>query len=416
MRDAFRRLGFPWLTPHPSKISSETGYFQAKISDSDLYEMYKRNQMAHQIVFNVALDVLAGGFTVQTEEGIDDPKFDADIQRIYRKFIHQPLLKAYLQARLYGSSGILIGYNDSRGFDSPANPKNKISYLFSIPHDWVTERSPKEDQQGIIIPPELGHYELSSTSTTTRLDASRLVHIQPLSLEENFDGESALHCVFDALTVLKNMDWGTGQTMFRQGAGLTTITAGPDADQDDIDAITEAVGDINARTVITFPHGCEVQTHRPGALDPDTFYNVIVNQIAAGANIPVSILLGAQRGGVEASSKDRKDYADFLASIQRNDLTGPLTRLIKIFQDSGQLEKREFTIKWATPSIFLLDASQAKLYEARAELELARAKTETARYAYLQKLRRSMKEQEEVDPEKVEATLRAGGAGEEVEV
>jgi len=42
----------------------ETGYFQKSIKGSDLYEMYKRNQLAHNIVYAVAHDALAGEFTV----------------------------------------------------------------------------------------------------------------------------------------------------------------------------------------------------------------------------------------------------------------------------------------------------------------------------------------------------------------
>ena len=61
---ALRKLVFPWLTPHPNSTGRETGYFQKTIKDSDLYEMYKRNQLAHNIVYAVAHDALAGEFTV----------------------------------------------------------------------------------------------------------------------------------------------------------------------------------------------------------------------------------------------------------------------------------------------------------------------------------------------------------------
>jgi hypothetical protein len=54
-----QKLGFPWLTPHPTKTSREIGYFQKAITPNDLYEMYKRNQVAHSIVFDVAYDALA---------------------------------------------------------------------------------------------------------------------------------------------------------------------------------------------------------------------------------------------------------------------------------------------------------------------------------------------------------------------
>jgi hypothetical protein len=43
---SLQKLGFPWLTQHPTKTSREIEYFQKAITDKDLYEMYKRKQMA----------------------------------------------------------------------------------------------------------------------------------------------------------------------------------------------------------------------------------------------------------------------------------------------------------------------------------------------------------------------------------
>ena len=264
---ALQKLVFPWLTPHPTKTSGEVGYFQVNISNADLYEMYKRNQLAHNIVFDVAYDVLSGGFTVTDSNGEENKQLNAPTQELYASTIHQPLLKAILYARLYGSGGILLGYRDTGGFEKVANTRDKIDYLFSIPNKWIQERVAEKDNAGnTVIPPKLAKYVLSNPSVN--IDASRIVHLQPLSIEENLDGESCLHSIFDVLTVLKNMDWSTGQAMFWHGAGLTTIVAGEGSNQAQIDAIDEAVSEINAKTVLVLPLGCEIQTHQPGALDP----------------------------------------------------------------------------------------------------------------------------------------------------
>ena len=62
LNTALQKLGFPWLTPHPTKTSREIGYFQKSITPDDLYGMYKRNQIAHSIVFDVAYDALAARY------------------------------------------------------------------------------------------------------------------------------------------------------------------------------------------------------------------------------------------------------------------------------------------------------------------------------------------------------------------
>ncbi len=374
---ALRKLTFPWLTPHPTSTGKETGYFQKSIKDSDLYEMYKRNQLAHNIVYAVAHDALAGEFTVCDSTGEPFAELNEQAQNLYAQLIFQPLLKCLIFARLYGSAGILIGYRDPHSFEQPANPKNKIEYLFAIPHNWVSAKVAATDDAGnVTIPAQLAYYELSTPNI--KIHASRIIHLQPLSIEEDFDGESCLIPLFDALTILKNLDWATGQTMFRHGAGLTTVVAGEEANQTQIDQIDEVVTEINSKTVITLPPGCKVETHRPGALDPEKFYNVICNQIAGGANIPVAILLGAQKGMVEAASKDRKDYADMLATIQKTVLAPALTEIVKKIQASGQLPQGEFLIKWSSPSIFLIDVARGHLYDARAETEAAKAERERA--------------------------------------
>ena len=382
LNSALVKLGFPFLTPHPTKTGKEIGYFQVKITDADLYQMYKRNQLAHNIIINVAYDVFSSGFKCVTLEGEDNNEFDAKVQQIYERYIHYPLFKTYLHSRLYGAAGLLIGFNDGKDFDKPAKPRNKIGYLFPIPHDWVFEAAPKKDAMGnIVLPKELAYYELKYLRTTsTKIDASRLVHIQPSSIEDDFEGESSLYCIFDVLTVLKNMDWSTGQAMFRHGAGLTTVIPAKDAEQAEIDAIDAIVSEINTKSVLTLTPGCAIQHDRPGALDPVKYYDVVTAQISGGANIPISILMGAQAGAVQASTKDRKDYADFLHAIQVNDITPALTKIIKRFQASQQLPGGEkiddFLIKWKTPSIFIIDTARGNLYEARAEHEKAKAEGE----------------------------------------
>ena len=374
INSALLKLGFPFLTPHPTKTGREIGYFQTNISDADLYVMYKRNQIAHNVIFNVALDVFRPGFKCETLEGGENKEFNAKVQVIYEHYIHRPLLKTYLLSRLYGSAGMLIGFNDLGRFDSMAESGSKISYLFSIPSNWVMGPVAKTDINGFkIIPEELSYYELKYLKTgASKIDASRIIHLQPASIENNFEGESALFCIFDVLTVLKSIDWSTGQAMFRHGAGLTTIIAGEGADQAQLDAIDEVVSEINAKTVLTLPPGCKKETDRPGALDPKSYYDVIIAEIAGGSGIPVSILVGAQAGSVQASAKDRNDYGDLIAGIQLSDLDEPLKVILRLFQKSGQLPDDEFSIKWNEASTFVIDAARGNLYNARAEHEQAK--------------------------------------------
>ena len=375
LNSGLEKLGFPYLTPHPTKTGVEIGYFQKVITNADLYEMYRRNQLAHNIVFSVTLDLLSAGFhCVDPSDGKVKKAFDSEVQKLYTEKIHLPLLKTLLQARLYGSGGLLIGYRDTRGFGKKAKAKEKIDYLTSIPQDWIEEGGKvaiKDKEDYVTFPLELSHYNLSYKGTTTKIDASRIIHIQPISIEDDFNGDSVLHSIFDVLTVLKNMDWATGQAMFRHGAGLTTIIPGDKATQAQMDVIDGIVSEINTKTVLTLTPGCKIQHDRPGALDPTKYYQVINSQIAGGANIPISVLLGSQRGALSASQKDRADYADLLGAVQVHDITPALKDVLSRFQASGQLEQAEFAIKWSAPEVFMMEQARGDLYKAQAESERA---------------------------------------------
>jgi len=377
INSALEKLGFPYLTPHPTKTGKEIGYFQETITKADLWDMYERNQLAHNIVYNVTLDLLSAGFKcVSPTTGEELKTFDAEVQKLYKEKIHLPLLKTLLQARLYGSAGLLIGSRDTHGFEKKANPKDKIDYLTSIPERWIEEKVPVKDKEGFVtLPLELSHYSLSYRGKTVKIHASRIIHVQPISIKEDFDGESALAPIYDVLTVLKTMDWSSGQAMFRHGAGLVSIIAGnPDLDaQEQIDAIDAAVSEINTKTVITYPPGTRIQVDHPGALDPTKYYQVITNQIAGGSNIPISVLLGAQTGAIASSQKDRADYADFLVGLQVHDVTPALEGILKRFQKSGQLSKTEFKIEWQAPEVFMVEKARGALLEAQAEREEAQA-------------------------------------------
>ena len=379
LNPSLEKLHFPFLTPSATKTTQEVGYFQKVITSDDLYAMYKRNQLAHNIVYFVALDLLSAGFhCVSPTNGKIIKAFDDDVQKLYTDKIHLPLLRTILQARLYGSAGMLIGYRDTRGFEKGAKPKEKIDYLASIPQKWIQDKIPVKDKEEFVtLPLELSHYDLSYRGKTVKVHATRIIHIQPISIEEDFNGESALHSVFDVLTMLKNMDWATGQAMFRHGAGLLTIVPGDrgsdELNQTQMDTIDGITSEMNAKTVLTLPPGSELHTDRPGALDPTKYYQVMNNQIAGGCNIPISVLLGSQAGALQASQKDRADYADFLVALQVHDVTPALKDILKRYQTTGQLPKTEFAIEWNAPEVFMLEQAQGKLSQARAETELARA-------------------------------------------
>lgn len=370
------KLGFPQLTPRQA-TTTDTGMFQEVITDGDRTEMFKRNQLAHAIVADVASDALTN-FEIVKPDGEEFSELNNEVQTLYSEKIAISLLRTLTYMRIHGQAGLLIGFSDTKTFSTPVEKGAKIEYLQALPKELVDEIVLNKDAttQEVILPLTLNHYKLKSGKI---IDASRIIHLHTFDLgETDLNGLSCLDPIYDLLTIIKSMDWGVGQTMWRQGAGLTTLTAPEGSKQAQVDAIDDAVADINAKSVLTVPAGTKVESHRPGGLPPEGFYTVTVNQIAAGSRIPVSILLGSQRGTISASEKDRKDYFELLKSLQINYITPVLIKIINLYQASGQLPSGEFSISFRTPTIISLEESKSALNLVEAEHKKALAKLHTA--------------------------------------
>ena len=388
-KDAASLLGFPWAAPaEPTSRSSTSSGFVETVSDTDLKDMFERNQAAHAVVADVAADAFTK-FTCVDGKGNELEKFNADVQTIFRKFISKPLTRALLFTRLYGHCGILTGYADAKGIETELKGAPKIQYLQAIPKPWITEIVLKKDKDGgLILPPELDHYKIGISNTPQDVDASRLTHLRNPSLnEESLEGESSLLCIYDDLTSLKSMTWGAGQAMWRHGGGLTAFVAPDSADpQAQIDAIDELVIDINAMTVLTLPFGSQMLSEKGTGINPKEYFDTCLQMISVGSRIPISILRGSVAGSLTASEKDRKDYFELLDNIQKEILTSALMDILHRFQASKQLPEQEFLIEWERTPIWMLEEQKGKLYIAQTELAEAKAKTETniARKTYIE--------------------------------
>lgn len=368
-------LGFPYSTPTKPK-STGTEMFVETIADSDLKAMTKRNQAAHCIITDVAQDAVTG-FECLKPNGSEQETFNAEVQLLYTKYIAVPLAKALQQTRLYGFCGILIGYNTQDKLSTKAKPSTKISYIQELPKTWISEVVLKKDSEGNqVLPLEIDCYTLSQQNNE-KLHSTKLVHMYNHSVTtESLEGESSLECVYDNLTILKSMDWGTGQNMWRSAGGLTAFIAPPGSKQETIDGISDIVEEINAKTALTLPPGTDVKGTRTTNINPEPSYTVIMQQISMGTRIPVSILAGSQSGTLSASEKDRKDYFELLDNIQKNLLTPTLTSILKKFQESGQLAQKEFIIKWDKTPVWLSEEAKGKLYIAQTELQTNIARRE----------------------------------------
>jgi len=331
---------FPWMQPASGTArANKSNGFQETIVDQEYLEMVRRNQAGHAIVVDVASDAFTG-FTC-------DP-IDRDVQAMYQDMIAGPLTEAYTYCRMYGYCGLLVGYAGEPDMSLKPDPSSMIEYLQPVPKPWVEEIVYEKQGGHPSLPLTVESYKINTSSGPQTIDEGRMILLSNPTLDPgSVEGEPSLRCVFDLLSVLKSMDWGVGQAMWRHGGGLTAFVV-PESrnQQEQINAIDELVTDINSMTTLTLPAGTQMLSERPGSLDPSPYYQAVIQQISLGTRIPVSVLIGAQAGTLSASMKDRHDYYELLGDIHDDVLTGALTDVLTRLQVSGQLPDGEFVVEW----------------------------------------------------------------------
>ncbi len=331
---------FPWLMAASGLAkSSKSNGFQLSIVDQEYLAMVQRNQAGHAIVVDVASDAFTGF--------VCDP-IDEIVQSVYDEKIAKPLTEAYTFCRMYGYCGLLVGYAGEQDLSMPPDRSSRVEYLQPIPKPWIDEIVYKKQDGYASLPLEASGYKVNISSKPQTIDAGRMILLSnPVLDAGSIEGEPSIKCVFDLLTVLKSMDWGIGQAMWRHGGGLTAFVV-PESrnQQEQINAIDEMVTDINSMTTLTLPAGTQMISERPGSLDPSPYYQVVIQQLSLGTRIPVSILIGAQAGTLSASMKDRHDYYELLGDIHDDVLTAALTDVLTRLQESGQLPDGRFEVIW----------------------------------------------------------------------
>ncbi len=391
----YGETSFPYgtITTDNSTITEydrSVSLFQKTISASELKETATRNPLASVIVMDVANDVFAKGFEIDEindeHEQVNNKKLDNQFQLLYEHMLKSELIKAYQLARLYGYSLLLLGYDDNLDLSLPPDSSAKIKFVFAISQRWIEKIEYDANENGeIYLPLKIKSYKLNSGNAVNKqVHQKRVIHIENPGIGSYKTGTSAILPCYDDLLVLKHVTWGAGQTMWRSGNQLVVVVAPPRASADQIQAIDDALTDLNAQSAFTLPFGSTVNAYTPSGLNPEPYAKIPLNNIAAATRIPISILIGAQAGALSASLTDQRDYANTLAGIQSNVLTPILNQLFKKFQYTGQLPMTNFKVDWkSTLTMSLAEQTMVEYRQAltaekewKLEQEKAAANTE----------------------------------------
>ena len=309
----------------------------------------KREPVAHRIVFAVAHDIFDNWFTLEAlEEGIDKEKFNEAVQKVLLLLNAKDVFtQAAVFERAYGWSIIVIGYQDKGvTLKDPVLMPEKIVSLEAYGPTMITDiQVDKNKQSPRFGLPEIYKVKISETEDV-EIHHSRVIHFATRKIEHGYKGISVLEPVWDDLTVLRNVRWGMGQTMYRYGSGFPVVTV-KGATEEQIKKYKEEWGPLTAQTSMWTDENTTIEFKGLAgrALDPEPYYIPIMENISAGTSVPMAILRGAQAGQLAGSEVNEREYFKLISDCQSRYEPG-IMDLIDRLMKTKQIPDVHYRINW----------------------------------------------------------------------
>lgn len=380
---------------------------------ADFWSRYQRQDIAGKII-DLPVDQTWGGGEITIEEW---PQWEELNRRLE---VQSRMTEVDRLASIGDYAVLFIGVKDQTGALNESStiddvdiekallePVKRISslddvlYLQQYPRDAVaiskTDSNPMSPRFG---KPEVYDIAISTDTQTSagsgstitgnkaakktiiKVHHSRILHVTPNRILSDVQGFSRLLRILDRLEDLDKVVGGSAE-MFWLGADRPLVLR-----QESTGASAGAtnVGSAGAKEDLRqqaeeFAHGLRrllmvkngtVETLTPNSPDPSGIAGILLQLIAAGANIPLRLLIGSERGEL-ASSQDRSNFADTISN-RRTNYAQPqiLKAFIRRLHEWGQApDPAALTLKW--PPIEVLSASEKSEIDERMVSSMAEA-------------------------------------------
>jgi hypothetical protein len=354
--------------------------FGMALNEADLLFSVRREPVANRIVFQIAHDVFDNWFRIEEISEKPDPNFDREVQKVLSELNAKAVFtQMAVFERLFGWAVIAMTYVDyGASLEEPVVLPKAIEELFAYSTLNFTVDSSDEDKDsessrfGLPIYYKLRRNNIGGLQA--RLHYSRVIHSATRLLDHPYKGMSVLEPVYDDLTVLRNIRWGLGQTIFRYGGGFPDITV-KGAKKPQLDALenSQQFRALQARTY--FLHNDDVTLDFKGvagrALNPEPYYLPVLESIAAGSGVPLAILRGAQAGALTGSEVNEREYFKLISDAQSR-YEPAVRQLIDALIECGQIQfkwktRRDYRIIWlGGAELSEKDRASVRLQEAQA--------------------------------------------------
>jgi hypothetical protein len=336
---------------------TDTAYgagFGDTITDDDRAFAATREPVGNLLTYQVAADIVDKWFTVgdpDTEEA--DPALDRTVQdALISVKARKHLLTAIESERIFGKSLLIGAFTDAQNIDSLKKPLTMGSELKQLSVYPKVASEKKVNAFTVETKDENPNSARFGEPVVYKLDRGSgnylYVHYtRCFELQTRSNGASVLDPVWDDLSCGRNIRWGAGQWMYRNGSGFPVFEFPEGTTETQLETASNAgIANnlMNRKYILIAQNSLTANTgmkfHFEGALgrtlDPSPFFRTNDEQIAKGSGIPQPRLIGAQAGAVTGSEVNVADYYK-VVSREQVKLEDMIRWVIDHLADSGQI-------------------------------------------------------------------------------
>lgn len=344
------KLKYGWEYAIPTPLSPD---LFPEITQLNLDIWFERIPAARFVCEGMASDCWDKGFRI-TNPAKDFSRENSDvIYNVFENLFVPQVVKAHTLMRKDGQSALILGFNDKpmEQWDQPVDwAKAKLKWTFAIPKtqytvmNWNFQYDNVAQGKGLVslVPAD---FLVSGITGLSNLHPDRYIYLErPNVLDLSVHGESVLTPIADVLFEERNVSWSIGQGLWRAVVGLINLVypkTGVDAAAKK--TVMGSFSNIHARTVTMTPDNWKVETHQlagTGIASAWKNNEVLLQQIAIGARVPMSVLQGAPRGafGGSAKQEDLHDYYQTISTEQNEYCRIWINKALRTLKKTKQAE------------------------------------------------------------------------------
>jgi len=323
--------------------------FGQPVSHGNITFAVKREPIAYLLTFQVGHDIFDKWFEVEPlEEGVDEEKFNEEVQKVLLLLNAKDVFtQAAVFERAYGWSIVVLGYQDKAAtLKDPVSMPDKIASLEAYAPPMIVDVKVDENKNSARFGlPEIYKIRISEREEA-EIHYTRVIHFATRLLDHPWKGLSVLEPVWDDLTVIRNIAWGMGQTLYRYGSGFPVVTV-KGANKDQLREWAREWGPLTARTSLFKTDRQQIEFLGLGgrALNPEPYYSAILERISSGSGIPKPMIIGAQAGQLSGSEVNERNYFKLISDAQSRYEPGVMD-LIDRLMKTGQIQEVPYKINW----------------------------------------------------------------------